>query len=82
MALRLLERTNGRYANTAETDFYLDRSKPSYIGGMAEMQSVSGYRVWASLTGAPEPGNRRPTPRAISGASTTTPPVLAAICRP
>ncbi len=52
VALGLLERTDGRYANTPETDFYLDRSKPSYIGGMAEMQSVSGYRVWASLTGA------------------------------
>ncbi|HSH23117.1 MAG TPA: methyltransferase [Acidimicrobiales bacterium] len=52
VALGLLERADGRYANSPETDFYLDRSKPSYIGGMAEMQSVSGYRVWASLTGA------------------------------
>lgn len=52
VALELLERSEERYANTAEADIYLDRSKPTYVGGMAEMQSVSGYRVWASLTKA------------------------------
>ena len=26
----------GRYANTADTDVYLDRAKPSYIGGELE----------------------------------------------
>ncbi len=52
VALELLERSGGRYANTAETDAYLDRAKPGYVGGMAEMQGVSGYRVWASLTQA------------------------------
>lgn len=52
VALEMLERINGCYANTAETDTYLDRAKPTYIGGMAEMQAVSGYRVWGSLTEA------------------------------
>ncbi|MDP9452087.1 MAG: acetylserotonin O-methyltransferase [Actinomycetota bacterium] len=59
LALGMLVRTDGHYANTPEADFFLDRRKPSYIGGMAEMQSVSGYRLWSSLTqglrsGAPQ----------------------------
>lgn len=52
VALEMLERIDGCYANTPETDTYLDRAKTTYIGGMAEMQGVSGYRVWASLTEA------------------------------
>ncbi len=52
VALGMLERSGGRYANTAETNTYLDRDKPTYIGGMAEMQGVNGYRLWASLTQA------------------------------
>lgn len=52
VALELLERSAGRYSNTADTETYLDQNKPTYVGGMAEMQAVSGYRVWASLTQA------------------------------
>lgn len=52
VALELLERHDGRYANTAETDLFLDRHKPSYVGAMAEMQGRRGYQMWASLTDA------------------------------
>jgi hypothetical protein len=36
VALGMLQREQGRYANTPATDRYLDRVKPSYIGGMLE----------------------------------------------
>ncbi len=36
-ALGLLERDqDGRYANTTETNLYLDRHKPTYVGGLLE----------------------------------------------
>ena len=34
VALKLLDRQDGRYCNTAETDMFLDRAKPSYVGGL------------------------------------------------
>src|SRR5215472_5474654 len=34
VALGFLQRTNGTYSNTPETDLFLDRNKPSYIGGI------------------------------------------------
>jgi len=37
VALGMLERSGNLYANTPETDFYLDRAKRSYIGGLHEM---------------------------------------------
>src|SRR6201987_6273368 len=36
VALKFLERRDGRYSNTPSTDFFLDKSKPSYIGGIPE----------------------------------------------
>jgi SAM-dependent methyltransferase len=50
VALGMLEREDGRYANTAATDLFLDRSKPSYLGGMLEMANARLYPFWASLT--------------------------------
>jgi len=50
VALGMLDRRGDRYANTPETDFFLDRAKPSYIGGMLEMCSVRLYHFWDSLT--------------------------------
>jgi 2-polyprenyl-3-methyl-5-hydroxy-6-metoxy-1,4-benzoquinol methylase len=52
VALRMLERENGVYRNTADTDFFLDRAKPSYMGGMLEMCNVRLYGFWGSLTEA------------------------------
>src|SRR5919202_3038960 len=52
VALGMLERHDGQYANTPETDLYLDRAKPSYAGGFLEMSSVRLYGFWGSLTEA------------------------------
>ena len=56
VALGLLMRDDGRYANTAETDFYLDRRKPTYIGSMFEQYNASEYSLWSSLTQALQTG--------------------------
>ena len=50
VALGMLERTNGRYSNTAETDLFLDPAKPTYMGGMLEMANARLYTFWGSLT--------------------------------
>jgi ubiquinone/menaquinone biosynthesis C-methylase UbiE len=52
VALGFLERENGVYRNTPETDLFLDRNKPSYIGGMLEMANRRLYGFWGSLTEA------------------------------
>jgi O-methyltransferase domain/Dimerisation domain len=52
VALKLLERENGVYRNTADTDLFLDRAKPSYIGGVLEMANARLYGFWGSLTEA------------------------------
>ena len=52
VALKLLERENGIYSNTADTDLFLDRAKPSYIGGVLEMANARLYGFWGSLTEA------------------------------
>jgi len=50
VALGMLEREDGRYSNTPETDLFLDRAKPSYLGGMIEMAEARLYPFWANLT--------------------------------
>jgi hypothetical protein len=50
VALGMLERENGRYSNTAETDLFLDRNKPSYQGGLLEMLNARLFGFWNSLT--------------------------------
>jgi hypothetical protein len=52
VALGFLERTGDRYGNTPETDLFLDRRKPSYIGGMLEMANHRLYPFWGHLTEA------------------------------
>ena len=52
VALKLLERDGGIYRNTAETSLFLDRAKPSYIGGMLEMAGARLYGHWGHLTEA------------------------------
>lgn len=44
VALGFLERTGDCYANTPETDLFLDRKKPSYVGGILEMANHRLYR--------------------------------------
>ena len=50
VALGILERDNGLYKNTPETDLFLDKGKTSYIGGFLEMANARLYRFWGSLT--------------------------------
>ncbi|BFU96449.1 MAG: Tetracenomycin polyketide synthesis 8-O-methyl transferase TcmO [Nitrospira sp.] len=50
VALGLLKRTGMRYANTADAAFFLDRTKPSYVGGILEMANARLYRFWGALT--------------------------------
>ncbi len=52
VALGMLKRTDGQYSNTPETDQFLDRNKPSYMGGMLEMANKRLYPFWGSLTEA------------------------------
>ena len=53
VALRMLERdASGKYRNTSETDFFLDRTKPSYAGGILEMANARLYPFWGGLTQA------------------------------
>lgn len=50
VALGMLRRDGGKYANTPAADRYLDRGKPTYMGGMLEMMSARLFRFWADLT--------------------------------
>jgi hypothetical protein len=56
VALKFLERENGIYSNTADTDLFLDRAKPSYVGGALEMANARLYGFWGSLTEAVRTG--------------------------
>ena len=50
VALGILDRQDGLYSNTPETDFYLDKAKPSYIGGFLAMMNARLYGFWGNLT--------------------------------
>jgi hypothetical protein len=52
VALGFLERNDGIYRNTAETGLFLDKAKPSYIGGILEMANNRLYPYWGELTTA------------------------------
>src|ERR687896_910180 len=57
VSLGMLERDGDRYSNTPETDLFLDRAKPSYVGGILEMANARLYRFWGSLTEALRTGH-------------------------
>ncbi len=52
VALGFLTREGDRYANSPETDLFLDRKKPSYVGGILEMANQRLYPFWGHLTEA------------------------------
>jgi hypothetical protein len=63
VALGFLQREGlyetAEYSNTPETDFFLDKNKPAYIGGILEMGNNRLYRYWGDLeealtTGQPQ----------------------------
>jgi hypothetical protein len=59
VALGFLEREDGVYRNTAETDVFLDRAKPSYVGGILEMANHRLYPYWGQLTAALRTGQQQ-----------------------
>jgi O-methyltransferase domain/Dimerisation domain len=52
VALKMLERADEIYSNTPETDFYLDRAKPTYIGNFVELSSLREYQLFGTLSEA------------------------------
>jgi hypothetical protein len=52
----MLERDGDLYANTAATDLYLDRAKPTYVGGMV-IGMAADTSHWDSLTAALQTGH-------------------------
>ncbi|MDT0452445.1 methyltransferase [Streptomyces hesseae] len=59
VALGLLERADGTYANTPATARYLVRGEPTYLGGLLEMSDARMYGIWGRLetalrTGEPQ----------------------------
>jgi O-methyltransferase domain/Dimerisation domain len=59
VALGFLSRVDGKYANTPATDLYLDKHKPSYIGGILEMANQRLYVHWSHLTEALRTGKQQ-----------------------
>jgi hypothetical protein len=59
VALKVLDRQAGRYSNTADTDLFLDRAKPSYVGGLLEMANARLYGSWGSLSEALKTGRNQ-----------------------
>ena len=52
VALGFLTRSGDLYANTPETDVFLVRTKPTYVGGVLEMANHRLYPFWGHLTEA------------------------------
>ena len=52
VALGFVERRDGTYYNTPATDRFLDKRKPSYVGGMLEMANQRLFGFWNGLTEA------------------------------
>src|SRR5262247_3458319 len=66
VALKLLERDEvGRYRNGPEAAHYLDREKPTYIGGELDNFNKYGYPHWQFLTQALKTG--KPQNGAVTG---------------
>jgi precorrin-6B methylase 2 len=41
---------DAKYRNTPDSDYFLDKGKPSYAGGILEMCNARLYRFWGTLT--------------------------------
>jgi O-methyltransferase domain/Dimerisation domain len=52
VALGFLERSGDVYSNTPSTDLFLDKHKPSYVGGILEMANRRLFHHWNHLTTA------------------------------
>jgi hypothetical protein len=52
VALGMLRRGADVYSNTPAGEFFLDRDKPTYVGGLLEMANARLYPFWGNLTTA------------------------------
>ena len=59
VALGFLEREDGHYRNSPSSDLFLDKHKPSYLGGILEMANKRLYHHWRNLTPALRTGERQ-----------------------
>lgn len=50
VAMGVLTRRRGLYANVPDVDLFMDRNKPTYVGGLLEMMASRLYGFWGSLT--------------------------------
>jgi hypothetical protein len=50
VAMGMLEREDALYRNTPATELFLDKAKPSYIGGILEMANARLFGFWNALT--------------------------------
>jgi hypothetical protein len=58
VAMGLVTRdANGRYGNTEESDRYLDKAKPTYLGASFDQYNRREYGLWGSLTQALQTGS-------------------------
>jgi hypothetical protein len=59
VALEFLDRRDGMYCNTPSTDLFLDKRKPSYLGGLLAMANHRLYGQWGHLTTALRTGQQQ-----------------------
>ena len=75
VALGMLERDGGQYRNAADTEIFLVRGKPSYIGGLLEMANERLYPFWGSLTEGLQTGQPQNELKTGGGGLEGLPPV-------
>jgi O-methyltransferase/methyltransferase family protein len=56
VALGVIEREGNIYRNTPEADQFLDKNKPSYMGGILEMSGARLWEPWSRLSDAVRTG--------------------------
>jgi hypothetical protein len=67
VALGFLRRADGKCANTPAADIYLDKHKPTYIGGILVMANLRLYEHWSHLTTALRTGKQQSEAKERSG---------------
>jgi hypothetical protein len=66
-ALGFLRRIDGKYANSPDTDLYLDKHKPTYIGGILQMANHRLFGHWNHLTEGLRTGKHQNEARDLAG---------------
>lgn len=59
VAMGFLERLDGQYRNSPSSDLFLDKHKPSYLGGILEMANKRLYEHWKHFTRAIRTGENQ-----------------------